>query len=193
MAGGQRLGGDSRGGGQPLKGEERLEKLLASRAYGGAAVPDAQAAASAGAPSRPPVPAAPGRGRASSAAPAKGARLASAGSGCGVRRPTPGRPNIHTLSGSASGGGGSSGSGSRLHNTTEAYRQQRGTTARTVEAVGRATMTREKAAEVDRARERVRGPSVPRPPVASAGGGTGGGSCRRPRAPSAPGYRLGSA
>lgn len=47
--------------------------------------------------------------------------------------------------------------GSRLHDTTEAYRQNRGTTARTVEAVGRATMTPEKAAEVDRAREKALG------------------------------------
>lgn len=47
--------------------------------------------------------------------------------------------------------------GSRLHETTAAYRANRGTTARTVETVGRDTMTQEKRAQVDKAREKVLG------------------------------------
>merc|ERR1712146_133258 len=63
---------------------------------------------------------------------------------------------------SSCGGGSSSArsssvSGSRLHNTTEAYRQNRGTTAKDIRDVGRHTMTKEKGAQVDSARAKVLG------------------------------------
>eukprot|EP00931_Biecheleriopsis_adriatica_P003264 TRINITY_DN10467_c0_g1_i2.p1 TRINITY_DN10467_c0_g1~~TRINITY_DN10467_c0_g1_i2.p1 ORF type:complete len:176 (+),score=6.22 TRINITY_DN10467_c0_g1_i2:66-530(+) len=122
----RRLGGGS----VPLDREGRLEKLLASSAFG-CAVP------------------------AQDGAPSCQARAASAPrpSTSGRARPPKSGPNIHTIASTP----GCSASGSRLHQTTEAYRQQRGTTARTVEEVGRASMTAEKAAEVDRARAKVRG------------------------------------
>jgi len=46
---------------------------------------------------------------------------------------------------------------SRLNDTTEAYRQNRGTTAQTIKEVGKDTMTPEKAAQVAAAREKVHG------------------------------------
>lgn len=70
--------------------------------------------------------------------------------------PPPRKPNIHTLNSSNQSNVRTPASTrSRLHNTTEAYRQNRGTTARTIEEVGRDTMTQEKAEQVARAREKV--------------------------------------
>eukprot|EP00930_Biecheleria_cincta_P079710 TRINITY_DN67618_c0_g1_i1.p1 TRINITY_DN67618_c0_g1~~TRINITY_DN67618_c0_g1_i1.p1 ORF type:complete len:184 (+),score=27.82 TRINITY_DN67618_c0_g1_i1:33-554(+) len=166
----RRLGGGSTGG--QLDREERLEKLLASRGFGGAPGKEADLPGQAlpARASSAPRPASASRSRPAVARPPRPAAAAASGrprtSGAG--------PNIHTI-GSYGGS-----SGSRLHQTTEAYRQQRGTTARTVEEVGRASMTAEKAAEVDRARAKVRGEaartttgrasSVPRPPAFSGRG-----------------------
>mmetsp|Transcript_43806 Transcript_43806/g.103567 ORF Transcript_43806/g.103567 Transcript_43806/m.103567 type:complete len:203 (-) Transcript_43806:146-754(-) len=197
------LGGAPQGG--ALSREERLDKLLTSQAFGGAEVqPDVdrkQASTPHGA-----------RSASLSATPqrlAESRRPRSVTSASSTRRNTTegtshartpsaqGRPrstgsNIHTLS-SSSGDGNVH--GSRLHNTTEAYRQHRGTTARTVEQVGRATMTAEKAAAVDAAREKVLGApceqgaraaatrQVAQPPAAP----------RRPPRPSSRGHRLGVA
>eukprot|EP00747_Dinoflagellata_sp_TGD_P146588 gnl/TRDRNA2_/TRDRNA2_176707_c5_seq1.p1 gnl/TRDRNA2_/TRDRNA2_176707_c5~~gnl/TRDRNA2_/TRDRNA2_176707_c5_seq1.p1 ORF type:complete len:191 (-),score=29.77 gnl/TRDRNA2_/TRDRNA2_176707_c5_seq1:307-879(-) len=185
-----RLGGAGHGGGMRLLGrEERLEKLLASQAYGGAVLNGAEDVGSDSHEAPPPCT------RSKSAAPAsRSTRPSTAGSAarCGSvagRRPPaaassgrrPGSANIHTLS------SGAGGSGSRLHQTTEAYRQQRGTTARTVEEVGRATMTREKACEVDRARAKVHGEPTHAPR------GSSGLASAPPRMPLGPGQRLGAA
>lgn len=114
--------------------------------------------------------------------------------------------NVHTLSSAPASSSGSSGArasscgvaGSRLQQTTEAYRQQRGTTARTVGQVGRATMTAEKEAEVMRARTKVLGAeraAVGRPASASKAGVSG---TRPPMPPasrraSGSGHQLGRA
>jgi len=114
--------------------------------------------------------------------------------------------NVHTLDSAPTSSSGSSSArasscgvaGSRLQQTTEAYRQQRGTTARTVGQVGRATMTPEKEAEVMRARTKVLGAeraAVGRPPSASRAGVAG---ARPPMPPSSrkttgPGHHLGRA
>merc|ERR1712232_856106 len=121
---------------------------------------------------------------------------------CGSGR-TNTRANIHTLDGACGNARARSVSGSRLHQTTEAYRQNRGTTARTVEEVGRATMTAEKAAQVDKAREKVLGEKAcarvagaHRPASAVTGGVVRSGKppVARPAAPNlTAGYRLGKA
>ncbi|CAJ1359802.1 unnamed protein product [Effrenium voratum] len=102
--------------------EERLEKLLASCAYGGAAVPDAPR-------SKQPKE----RPKERQKPPMAAHRAKSSGA-------------VSSLP---------SCSGSRLLQTTEAYRQQRGTTARSLTEVGYSSMTPEKAAEVDRARAKA--------------------------------------
>mmetsp|Transcript_85560 Transcript_85560/g.215647 ORF Transcript_85560/g.215647 Transcript_85560/m.215647 type:complete len:206 (-) Transcript_85560:91-708(-) len=201
-----RLGGSSH---PPLGREERADRLLASRAFGGADVQTASGAAAATSAAalganhatapgvrQPPATAARRQTNVPSAARSSGGTSRASRQGApprpssscsaGKRSPQPGVANIHTLS---SGSGGAC--GSRLHQTTEAYRQQRGTTARTVEQVGRATMTQEKAAEVDRAREKVLG----RPSSATSGSGQGQRGSRTPaRSVSRPGTgrRLGS-
>ncbi|CAE6919666.1 unnamed protein product [Symbiodinium natans] len=131
------------GGGRPgkvLDREERLEKLVNSCAFGGAPVPSTAKSG------RPPVPGPKSR---PSGGPAVGAGARAASQG-----PRPGS-NIHTLDSLGTGG-----TGSRLQDTTEAYRQQRGTTAKKVTEVGYQSMTPDKAAEVDKARAKVRGESV---------------------------------
>ena len=144
----KRLGGGCPG--KVLGREERLEKLVNSCAFGGAPVP-----AKSG---RPP----PGPGLGSAAAPGPGAKSRPTSGGRSSqavpRAASHGRAapkagsNIHTL-------GSLDGTGSRLRDTTEAYRQQRGTTARKVTDVGYQSMTPEKAAEVDKARAKVHGES----------------------------------
>lgn len=67
-------------------------------------------------------------------------------------RAPPRRSNVHTINSVVRT---TASTRSRLHDTTEAYRQNRGTTARTIEEVGRDTMTQEKAEQVNRAREKV--------------------------------------
>ncbi|CAE8711402.1 unnamed protein product [Polarella glacialis] len=155
-----RLGGGS--GFKQLGREERLERLLASKAFGGAPLCTAPSEATSPGPRRGDGPAPATRPSSASRGPpavaVRSSRPASAGAGA---RRQPGTANIHTI-GSSGGGGGS---GSRLHQTTEAYRQNRGTTARTVEEVGYDSMTAEKAAQVDRARAKVHGEAgrQPRP------------------------------
>ncbi|CAE7730393.1 unnamed protein product [Symbiodinium pilosum] len=138
----KRLGGGCAG--KVLGREERLEKLENSCAYGGAPVPAKSGRPPPGPKNGPARPLPAGRpsssGRTSSAARA---------SSHGRVPPKPGS-NIHTL-------GSLEGTGSRLGDTTEAYRQQRGTTAKKVSEVGYESMTPEKAAEVDKARAKVRG------------------------------------
>eukprot|EP00927_Polykrikos_kofoidii_P081809 TRINITY_DN7964_c0_g1_i1.p2 TRINITY_DN7964_c0_g1~~TRINITY_DN7964_c0_g1_i1.p2 ORF type:complete len:227 (-),score=24.34 TRINITY_DN7964_c0_g1_i1:420-1052(-) len=198
--------------GQALSREDRLQKLLASECFGGAPVTAAAGSDAPVAASRP----ATTEGRRAAARPASApkrmpssvrcaspstiARRCSGGdvatSGTASRaashrapaRPASARPaatrkpNVHTLSDCHHGAG----SGSRLHQTTEAYRQQRGTTARTVEEVGRATMTPEKAADVDRARAKVHGTNSTCGGSAPACKSPDGGVSRRPpRVPSA--------
>jgi len=114
--------------------------------------------------------------------------------------------NVHTLGSAPASSSGSSGArasscgvaGSRLQQTTEAYRQQRGTTARTVGQVGRATMTPEKEAEVMRARSKVLGAeraAMGRPASAAKAGAAGSRPPMPPssRRPSGPGHQLGRA
>lgn len=150
----KRLGGASgRPGKASLDREERLEKLVNSCAFGGAPVPVPVPAV--------PVPEKPGKASTLGPKSRPGARPASAGAsrargisqGRGKPPPAnaPPKPgsNIHTLASLGE-------SGSRLQDTTEAYRQQRGTTAKKVTDVGYQSMTAEKAAEVDKARAKVR-------------------------------------
>mmetsp|Transcript_15057 Transcript_15057/g.26078 ORF Transcript_15057/g.26078 Transcript_15057/m.26078 type:complete len:183 (-) Transcript_15057:120-668(-) len=137
----KRLGG--RPGGQ-LDREERLEKLMSSCAYGGASVaipatfPQGKTSVQGKAPAQAKTPARPK---------ATSRRLSGS---VGASRPSHGLPrsggNIHTLGGE-----------SRLTNTTESYRQQQGTTAKTLSEVGYRSMTSEKMSEVDKARQKVHG------------------------------------
>eukprot|EP00933_Yihiella_yeosuensis_P033841 TRINITY_DN27463_c0_g2_i1.p1 TRINITY_DN27463_c0_g2~~TRINITY_DN27463_c0_g2_i1.p1 ORF type:complete len:203 (+),score=46.06 TRINITY_DN27463_c0_g2_i1:75-611(+) len=148
------------GGGSCVKAldrEARLEKLLGSQAYGGAAVPAKDA------PAKPPMAKASASTRSTSAHAASVSSSVRSNSSRAVGRPPASGSNIRTISDSP----GVSASGSRLRQTTEAYRQNRGTTARTVDQVNRAHMTPEKAAEVDRARAKVLGEAAGRPPRAA--------------------------
>eukprot|EP00929_Paragymnodinium_shiwhaense_P003566 TRINITY_DN10413_c0_g1_i1.p1 TRINITY_DN10413_c0_g1~~TRINITY_DN10413_c0_g1_i1.p1 ORF type:complete len:198 (-),score=30.56 TRINITY_DN10413_c0_g1_i1:163-756(-) len=195
MAVGQRLGGGQGLHQPPLGREERLQRLLASEAFGGAPVaddaayipPDVRQQPKKQKP--PTAPGAPVRPASASRAQAPTSAAASRGGVAQPPRPAPPRrpssasavtgrrqgANVHTIN------SGSSCGGSRLHNTTEAYRQHRGTTAKTVEQVGRGTMTKEKAAEVDRARAIVHGKGAAKPP----------GERRAASASCGPGRRLG--
>eukprot|EP00434_Breviolum_minutum_P006674 symbB.v1.2.005892.t1/scaffold329.1/size228424/2 len=103
--------------GLPLEREERLKKLMTSKAYGGTPVDDSS--------------------------------LVSRSHGA-TGRPKPSRATSVTVPRATRA------TRSLLH-TTEAYRQQQGTTAETLLEVGKKTMTPEKAQQVERARAKVRG------------------------------------
>ena len=118
-----------------------------SCAFGGAPVPVPEK------PGKRPTPGPkshPGLGRPAAGA-SHGVRAISQGRGKPPPANAPPKPgsNIHTLASLGE-------NGSRLQDTTEAYRQQRGTTAKKVTDVGYQSMTAEKAAEVDKARAKVR-------------------------------------
>mmetsp|Transcript_29501 Transcript_29501/g.75628 ORF Transcript_29501/g.75628 Transcript_29501/m.75628 type:complete len:144 (+) Transcript_29501:53-484(+) len=124
----------------PLSREQRLQKLMQSPLFGGAEAPVPS-------PGTAAAPAPPTRARSVTApkrAPPARARST------GPARSAGGPARVATVSRGGYGG-------SSLRNTTEAYRQQRGTTAKTIDAVGRRTMTTEKAQQVDRARKIVHG------------------------------------
>ncbi|CAE7682029.1 unnamed protein product [Symbiodinium sp. CCMP2456] len=141
----KRLGGASGRPGKALDREERLEKLVNSCAFGGAPVPVPEKGKRAVGPKSL------GLGRPASAGASHGVRAISQGRGKPPPANAPPKPgsNIHTLASLGE-------SGSRLQDTTEAYRQQRGTTAKKVTDVGYQSMTAEKAAEVDKARAKAR-------------------------------------
>mmetsp|Transcript_63210 Transcript_63210/g.137880 ORF Transcript_63210/g.137880 Transcript_63210/m.137880 type:complete len:242 (+) Transcript_63210:135-860(+) len=225
---------------RPLDREERLQRLLDSRLFCTGSEGQGEEATKAAQPQSanpfpsvrsseasgdgakpPPVPSSRLRGSASSSGqhcrPSTGGAarptpstsasdLSGKGSG---KRPSQKKPEAHfgakirTLSSERS-------TGSRLHNTTEAYRQQHGTTAKTVDAVGRDTMTPEKSREVQQARKKVLGSdsqggegrpssgkvfSTPARSTSStaAAAKQSAGPPKKPPMPAGPGHRLGSA